>query len=81
MTDEALLKAAELVLADAIAEAEFSRKPKDVAYVQEVAQKTEKLRAKIAGQPPMQITVTMVDGHLYTRYSYMNPLSEISAQS
>lgn len=72
MTDEELIAVVGAALVDAIAEAEFTGKPKDVAFVQEVAQKWENLRAKVAGQPPLKITVTLVDGYIYTRYSYMN---------
>lgn len=69
MDDQELLKVAELVLSDAIADAEFSRLAKDVSYVNVVAEKIEKLRAKIAGRTPAGIRLELVGGRMMVQYS------------
>jgi hypothetical protein len=55
VTDQELLMVAEAVLRDAMSEAEFTRKVKDLQYVLIVAQKVEDLRGKIAGIPPVKV--------------------------
>lgn len=69
MTYNELLTVAEAVLRDAIEEAEFTRKPKDIAYAQDVAQKTEKLRAKVDGRPPMEVRMYLENGRVYVQYT------------
>lgn len=56
MTDAELLVAAEVVLRDAMEEAEFTRLPKDLGYVKDVAQRVENLRAKMSGGPIIEVT-------------------------
>lgn len=74
MTDEELLKVAEQVLQNAIAEAEFTREPKDLEFVKFVAQKVEGLRAKIAGRKEVMLeTVGMQDGRIYFHWKMELP--------
>jgi hypothetical protein len=62
VTDQELLMVAEAVLRDAVAEVEFTRKPKDLQYVLIVAQKVEDLRGKIVGVTPIKVERVYLQG-------------------
>ena len=64
-TDQDLLETAERVLYVAIQEAEFTRSPKDVQYVNIVSEKLEKHRAKMQGcAAPAKRVFTLQDGRM-----------------
>lgn len=65
MTDAELLKVVEAVFVDAVADAEFSRLAKDLAYVEVVGNKLEGLRAKIAGREPIIVHYQFVNGRVF----------------
>lgn len=69
MSDEELLPIVCYVLAAAIATAEFTHLPKDVAYCNIVAEKVEFLRAKVGNHPPVTITMNLIDGRMHTEYA------------
>jgi hypothetical protein len=62
MNDEELLKVAEAALQEAVAEAEFTRKTKDLQYVLFFAQKVEDLRGKIANLTPIKVDRVYFEG-------------------
>jgi len=68
MTNEELLRNVELVLNDAVQEAEFTQRPKDVAYCQMVGQKLEDLRGH-----GMRVT-TWLEGGRIVRELYMEKM-------
>jgi hypothetical protein len=64
------LEAAESVCREAVETAEFTRCGKDVAYVQLVAEKIEKLKAKMDGRAqPMSVQVMLMGGRIEIEYS------------
>lgn len=69
MDDKELLRVAESVLVDAIEEAAFSERPKDIEYAQMVAQKVERLRAKIAGRDPVELKLHRSGSRIVVEYS------------
>ena len=73
MTDAELLNVAESVLADAIADAEFSGLAKDLAYAQFVAERVEKLRAKIQQREPVELTLLLIQHRMHIEYSMPQP--------
>lgn len=81
MTDDELLTTAESVLVDVIAEVEFTRLPKDLAYAQAIVDRIEKRRAKNEGRPLMQIKLELRGGRVYSWTTLDRPFEQIETRT
>lgn len=77
MTDEELLAAAEAVLRDALEEAVFTQRPKDLDYAQVAANKVEGLRAKIAGRAACGVRLSLEGARVRVRYEPKEDVEDV----